>query len=217
MSRVLWFFLLLSATGPLLAAMNVIRPGDATHTVVADGAWFDPAIWQPGVPGEGAVAYVPAGRRVTYAGHGSAGLRGVLVDGRLLFSPDQSSTLRVDTIEVGMQGELLIGTVAEPVRPEVQVRIVFTSVADIDISWDPELLSRGLIAHGRVHIHGARKTVHDKVAVDPLAGQTSLVMAGPRRAGRWAIPWSSPARAIPAGNGTTASAPCATTAPRARC
>lgn len=164
---------------PLLAGMHIIGQGDVTHTAVADGNWFDPATWQPGVPGDGAVALVPAGRSVTYAGHGDARLRGLLVDGRLAFSPQQSSTLKVDTFEVGMAGELVVGTVATPVDPDAQVRIVFTSGSDIDIGWDPDLLGRGLVAHGRVHIHGARKTVHGKVASDPLAGQTSLVMAEP--------------------------------------
>ena len=159
------------------AAMHVFDGTDATHVAVADGPWFDPATWQPAVPGEGAVVHIPAGRSVVYAGHGNAGLRGLLVDGQLHFDPDQSSTMRVDTFEVGMAGEVLIGTVGAPVQPDVLVRIVFTSDTDIDIVQDPQLLGRGLVAHGRVHIHGARKTVHGKVAVDPLAGQTSLQMA----------------------------------------
>lgn len=162
---------------PALAGMHVIGHDDITHTAVADGGWFDAATWDNGVPGNGAVAHVPSGRTVTYAGHATQALHGVLVDGVLRFSTMQSSTLRLDTFEVGMDGFLEIGRVGTPVPPQVQVRVVFTSGSDIDIGWDPELLSRGLIGHGSVHIHGARKTVHGKVAVDPLAGQNTLVMA----------------------------------------
>lgn len=173
--------LLLLVAMPVAAqpGMHVIGHGDVTHMAVADGNWFDPATWNNGVPGAGAIAHVPAGRTVTFAGDSLAGLRGVLVDGLMQFATHQSSTLRVDTLEVGMSGHLRIGTAASPVRADVQVRIVFTSAADIDIGWDPRLLSRGLIGHGKVEIHGARKTVHGKVAVDPLAGQNTLVMARP--------------------------------------
>ncbi len=162
---------------PVFAGMHVIGHDDVTHTAVANGAWFDPATWDNGVPGNGAVAHVPSGRTVNYAGHATEALHGVLVDGVLRFSTAQSSTLRLDTFEVGMDGLLEIGRVGAPVPPQVQVRVLFTSASDIDLGWDPDLLSRGLIGHGTVLIHGARKTVHGKVAVDPMAGQNTLVMA----------------------------------------
>jgi hypothetical protein len=181
MRSIILGWVLLVFVVPLAAqpGMHVIGHDDVTHTAVADGDWFNPATWNNGVPGAGAVAHVPAGRSVTYAGESGAALRGVLVDGQLVFATQQSSTLRVDTFEVGMAGHLRIGTQTAPVQPDAQVRIIFPSDTDIDINWDPTLLSRGLVAHGKVDIHGARKTVHGKVAVDPLAGHTSLVMAQP--------------------------------------
>ncbi len=176
-----WALLLGSAIvfSPAALAMHLIVHGDVTHTAVANGNWFDAATWDVGVPGAGAVARIPSGRTVTYAGVAAGPIRAVLVEGTMRFSSSTTSELMLDTLEVGMGGALYIGTVATPVQADVEVRIVFTSDADIDVSWDPELISRGLIAHGRVEIHGARKTVHGKVAIDPLAGQNSLVLAEP--------------------------------------
>lgn len=159
------------------AAMHLVKPADITHVAMTSGDWFNPAIWNHGVPAADAVAHIPSGIVVNYAGEASEPIRAVLVQGELNFATDQSSTLILDTLEVGMGGHLRIGTVADPVQPQALVRIEFTSSNDIDIAWDPELMSRGLIAHGRVDIHGARKTVHGKLAVDPLAGHTSLTMA----------------------------------------
>ena len=76
-----------------------------------------------------------------------------------------------------MGGHLQIGTVATPIAASGEVRIIFTSASDIDTGWDADLMSRGLIAHGRVDIHGQRKTVHTKLAADPLAGDTTLQLA----------------------------------------
>ncbi len=160
-------------------AMHLIKPADVTHVAVASGDWFDPAVWNAGVPGPGAVAHVPGGIVVGYAGEAAEAIRAALIEGELNFATHQSSTLILDTLEVGMGGHLRIGTVDDPVQPQARVRVVFTSGSDIDLAWDPGLMSRGLVAHGRVDIHGARKTVHDKVAVDPLAGQTALTMAQP--------------------------------------
>ena len=180
MRTTFWLLLfLLGVPGLAAAQMHIIGAQQITHTAIADGNWFDPATWDAGIPGAGAIAHIPAGRNIHYADVASSPIRALLVDGELSFAIDHSSTLILDTLEVGMAGHLRIGTQAAPIQPEVQVRIVFTSATDIDIGWDPLLLSRGLIAHGEVEIHGARKTVHAKVQVDPLAGQTSLVMAAP--------------------------------------
>ena len=176
----IWLLLsLLGVPGLAIAQMNIIGAGQVTHTAIADGDWFDSATWDAGIPGAGAVAFIPAARTIRYDDVASGPIQAILVEGELDFAVDHSSTLILDTLEVGMGGRLRIGTRAAPIQPQVQVRIVFTSAADIDVGWDPGLLSRGLIAHGDVEIHGARKTVHAKVQVDPLAGQGTLLMAAP--------------------------------------
>lgn len=153
----------------------VIGNGDITHTAVASGDWFNAATWDNGVPGSGDTALIPVGLNVSYAGVGAGALSGVRVDGTLTFSPSADSELTLDTLEIEATGALIIGTVANPVTGDVQIR--FTSDTDIDTSADPTLLSRGLIASGAVNIHGGRKTVHAKVAVDPETGHNTLFMS----------------------------------------
>lgn len=158
-------------------AMTVIVDDQITHRVVANGSWFNAATWDNGVPGAGDVAQVPIGFSVAYDGIAVTPVHAIRVDGSLRFATDVSSELLVDTLEVAMSGELSIGTLDDPVQPQAEVRIVFLSGSDIDIVRDPDLISRGLIAHGRVYIHGQRKTVHGKLAVDALQGQTTLQLA----------------------------------------
>ncbi|MEO0370767.1 MAG: hypothetical protein AAF231_04845, partial [Pseudomonadota bacterium] len=47
---------------------------------------------------------------------------------------------------------------------------------DIDTTWDPLLLSRGMIGHGKTEIHGTAKDSHDKVVDDPKIGDTWVDM-----------------------------------------
>ena len=159
------------------SAFALITDAQVTHRAVNSGKWFDASTWDVGVPGVNAIVLVPTGTTVTFAGVVGGTVQAVRVDGLLRFLPCQSSTLVLDTLEVAMSGELRIGTVNAPVQAQAQVRILFRSDRDIDVAWDPELRSRGLLAHGRVQIHGQRKTVHTKVAIDPLAGSTTLQLA----------------------------------------
>jgi hypothetical protein len=49
----------------------------------------------------------------------------------------------------------------------VKAEILIAGDGDIDVAWDPSLLSRGVISHGEVEIHGAEKTAFLKVAAAP--------------------------------------------------
>lgn len=155
----------------------VIDNADITHTAETGGDWFDPSTWDNGVPGDGDTALIPAGIQVDYAGASPDTLYGVRVDGTLTFSPTATSELVLDTLEIEHTGELVIGTADNPVSGSVSIR--FVSDSDIDTITDPDLLSRGLVAGGPITIHGRPKTVHAKVAVDPLAGDDTLTMAAP--------------------------------------
>lgn len=185
MRKCLGFFLLALTCCPAAQAMTLFSSADATHTATSDGDWFNPATWDAGVPDLNAIAYVPAGLSVTYAGQAEHPVRGILISGELHFARDQSSHLMIDTLEVAMGGLLTIGTVDHPIQPDHEVHIEFSSDSDIDVDWDPELMSRGLIGHGRVEIHGQPKTVHLKVADDPLAGQNQLTLVNVPKA--WQI------------------------------
>ena len=148
---------------------------DVTHTAVVSGPWSSGSIWDAGSPGAGAVVHIPHGVIVTYDVISDVRLDRVRVDGVLRFSDSASSRIVLDTLTSEHGGELIVGTLDAPIPPGVTVEIVITSDADIDVARDPMLMSRGVVANGPVRIHGARKTVHGKVARDPLAGDQELV------------------------------------------
>ncbi|SDI61736.1 PA14 domain-containing protein [Lutimaribacter saemankumensis] len=155
--------------------LNLVPRSEATHVAVRDGDWFDPDTWYQGrIPDEGAKVLIPEGVSVKYAGESDESLFTVRVDGELSFATDMDSRLLVDTMIVSKSGRLEIGTEDNPVQDDVNVEIVIANNGDIDVSWDPMLLSRGVISHGEVEIHGAEKTAYTKFAADPMAGDSVI-------------------------------------------
>lgn len=151
-----------------------------THTAIASGAWFDPAIWSGGqVPGDDAEVLVAAGIDVFYSGMGNARLDRVVVDGSLRFAHDASSRIVLDTLIIAPAGSLQIGTTSQPIQSSARVDIVIADRGDIDVAEDPNLSSRGIVSQGSVRIHGATRTSHLKLAVDAVAGDTVLQLAYP--------------------------------------
>ena len=160
------------------ALFNLVKHADATHVAVASGSWFDPSTWEGGVvPGDGARVVIADGVQVDYGGVSDARLFTVRVDGSLRFETDVDSKMVVDTLVVDPHGTLTIGTQDDPVLADVKVDIVIANNGAIDVSWDPMLLSRGVISHGSVEIHGQEKLSHLKVLADPMAGDTSIAFA----------------------------------------
>ncbi|WP_299852817.1 G8 domain-containing protein, partial [uncultured Roseovarius sp.] len=74
-------------------------------------------------------------------------------------------------------GRLEIGTEDNPIEDGVDAQIIIANNGDIDVGWDPSLLSRGVISHGEVEIHGAEKTAYLKVDDAPMAGDTQIKLA----------------------------------------
>ena len=70
----------------------------------------------------------------------------------------------VDTFVVAADGRLEIGTEDEPVAENVKTEILIADNGPIDLKWDPSQLSRGLISHGDVQIHGQAKAVSPESA-----------------------------------------------------
>ncbi|MFZ5615847.1 MAG: Ig-like domain-containing protein [Pseudomonadota bacterium] len=163
-----------------IATMNLVPVSAATHVAVNNGSWFDPNTWANGqVPGDGAKVLIPTGVIVDYDGQSTASIFTVRVDGELDFATDVDTFLEVDTFVVTATGTLTIGSEGNPVDPNVDAVISFADNGPINVAWDPMLLSRGLISHGTVDIHGAEKDAFLKVAVDPLKGDTTLTLEGP--------------------------------------
>jgi hypothetical protein len=82
--------------------------------------------------------------------------------------------MRVDTIVVSLSGRLHIGTQTAPIADNVVARVIIPDAGPIDTEWDPGLVSRGLISRGEVRMYGRYVTPYATLAVDPLAGATSL-------------------------------------------
>jgi hypothetical protein len=160
--------------------MNLVPVASATHVAVADGSWFDPKTWANGqVPGDGAKVLIPQGVTVDYDGKSAASLFTVRVDGEIDFATDVDTFMEVDTFVVASTGTLTIGTAGNPVDPNVSAVISFADNGPINVAWDPMLLSRGLVSHGTVDIHGAEKDAFLRVAVDPMKGDTKLTLETP--------------------------------------
>lgn len=160
-----------------MAMMELVDYQLVTHAVIADGDWCSASIWAEGaIPGDDARVLIPEGFTVTLADVAGARLDTLRVDGSLIFSSSSSSQLTVDTMVVGTLGDWIMGTEENPVQEGVSAEIVIADNGDIDVSWDPMLLSRGIIAHGHTAIHGQEKTVHLKVSQDPSRGDTTLTL-----------------------------------------
>ena len=171
-----------NASSPLssehMAAISLAPRDEATHIAIGNGDWDDPSNWYNGeVPGDDARVLIPDGVTLTYGEVSDARLFTLRVDGHLKFADDVDSKMVVDTIIISPTGELTIGTEANPIPDNVNIDIVFANNGPIDTDWDPMLLSRGMIAHGAVNIHGAVKDSHEKVIDDPQAGDTSIQFA----------------------------------------
>ncbi|MDO3383289.1 G8 domain-containing protein [Gilvimarinus algae] len=158
-----------------MSAHELVAYDRATHATIASGDWCDPSIWHNGaVPGDGARVVIGRDNAVSYALSDTARLHTLRVDGELNFATNSDTRMTLDTLFVDPRGTLTIGTQSQPVNHSVNAEIVFAANGDIDVDWDPLLLSRGLIAHGRLKIHGATKTPHVKLSSHASAGTSAL-------------------------------------------
>ena len=160
------------------AAMDLVPRAESDAVAIESGDWFDPTIWANGkVPVDGDNVLIPEGVTVDYGTVSDIELFAVRVDGKLSFATDSDSQMIFDTMVVTPSGELEIGTVDNPVQANVDVDLIIANNGPIDVEWDPMLLSRGIISHGKASIHGAEKDSHEKVVDDPMQGDTSVTFA----------------------------------------
>ena len=159
------------------AVHNLITSHNATHTAVKNGAWFAASTWKGGkIPGANAKVVIPKGITVDYDSVSNTRLFGLRVDGQIDFATDTDTQMIIDTFVVSSHGTLTIGTEDNPVRGNVQTKILIADNGAINKKWDPQQLSRGIVSHGTVEIHGQAKTSHLRVAVDPSAGDKTLTL-----------------------------------------
>ena len=162
-----------------MAVIDLVPRDAATHVAISDGDWDNPAIWSNGeVPGEDAKVLIPQGVTVNYGSVREEELFTLRIDGKLSFATDVDSKMVFDTMIVAPDGHLEIGTMDNPVDPAVTIDLVVADNGAIDTNWDPLLLSRGIVSHGRAEIHGAKKDSHEKVLNDPAIGDQSVTFNG---------------------------------------
>lgn len=168
------------------AALNLTAYEDATHAAITSGDWCDASIWHnKAVPGDGARVVIPHNTQVSYALQDTARLHTLRVDGELNFATNTDTRMTLDTLLVDPRGTLTIGTSNNPVARDVMAEIIIADNGDIDVDWDPMLLSRGVVIHGTASIHGAPKTSHLKLDSEARAGDSVLTMAS--RPSNWQI------------------------------
>lgn len=162
-----------------MAALALVDYTEVTHAAIVDGDWCNPEVWHnKTIPGENARVVISADVSVRYNLHSDVDLKTLRVDGALYFSTEKNTRLKFDTLYVESRGTLQIGTLSAPLPQEISAELIVTANGNIDVAWDPMLLSRGIIAHGVTQIHGAEKTAHSKVESDPSKGDSLLLLAG---------------------------------------
>ncbi len=156
-------------------AFALVPYSGVTHAAIISGNWSNPAIWQGGkVPSAGAKVLIPNGITIRFDAIMDFSLSTLRIDGHLRFAETFSTRLKADTIVVYTTGALTIGTEAAPIHDNVTATIMIADAGDIDRSWDPYGLSRGLISRGSVEMHGSAVTPYVALSVAPQAGDTEL-------------------------------------------
>jgi hypothetical protein len=157
-----------------------------TVSAARNGRWSDPATWSTNkVPGADAKVLIAAGRDVVYDVEADATLRCIELHGRLAFSTDVNTRMRIVNLTVMEQGALEVGTPDRPVAAHVRAGIL---IADepFDVRIDPAQVGNGIVGLGRVTMHGAAKTpTFARLGDDARSGQTRLRLEQP--ASGWAV------------------------------
>ncbi|MGF1480664.1 MAG: G8 domain-containing protein [Cyanophyceae cyanobacterium] len=164
--------------GEHASLLKLVPHSAATHVAVNDGSWFDAGTWKDGaIPDDDADVLIPKGTKVVYDGKSDASLHTIRVDGTLRFAHNADTKMVIDTFIVAPEGTLNIGTKSQPIQKNKTAQIIIADNGAIDLKWDPDQLSRGLVSHGQVTMHGAEKTVHLKLSKDALAGDKELFLS----------------------------------------
>ncbi len=149
---------------------------------VASGNWSSPSTWSLGrAPIAGDVVSVATSTIVSYDVQSDARLQTIVVQAgaQLNFRTDLSTRVTVANFMVLEGGQLQVGTAANPVAAGVTAEIVFANQA-LNAANDPNQYGNGLIALGKVTMHGAMQSdTFVRLAAEPLAGQTTLTLATP--------------------------------------
>jgi hypothetical protein len=149
-------------------------------TATTSGNWSSAGTWDKGaVPGPGAKVLVNPSVTVTYDISSTTVLECVGVYGILTFSPSATTKLTVEDFMVYHGGELRIGTEGAPITGLASV--VFDCYGTCletgtvgSPGTDPEQFGVGLVAMGKVRMHGEAKTPFVRLAAGATASSSTL-------------------------------------------
>jgi hypothetical protein len=170
--------------GALASTQAVALPGDHVAmlagafkwNVVANtsGAWNDAGTWQGGrVPRDGDNVRIPQGLTVSLTDRQSAALANVYVEGALSFAPNQGTRLIVDTMLVGANAVVQMGTPAQPLQAGSFAELIIQSRA-AEAPLNVAERTRGVIVGGRFTSNGPDKDNMAALAGDARTGSSSL-------------------------------------------
>ncbi|MGH7818950.1 MAG: G8 domain-containing protein, partial [Candidatus Binatia bacterium] len=167
--------------GPAIVAHTDRIPDfGASPTIrsVFSGPWSRATTWSPArVPTAGDVVSITGGTVVTFDTVSKVKTVSVQGGGVLRFRPDVVTSLTVTNLLVREGATLEVGTVNSPVAANVTATITIAN-QPTDTANDPNEYGTGLIALGKVTMHGARRTpTFARLASEPRAGDPSLRLA----------------------------------------
>ncbi|MCA1397019.1 G8 domain-containing protein [Bradyrhizobium sp. BRP56] len=141
------------------AALDLVALCSETDIAASSGDWSAPSTWVQGKPpADGAKVRIPSGLTVKIDKEFTAKIDWIRVDGALVWSTDQATSVKVGTIVVTPDGALEMGTVDHPVSKTVVAKLTFAARTFRDREHDPFDMAGGLISMGAIRIHGAEKT-----------------------------------------------------------
>ena len=115
---------------------------------------------------------------MTYDADSPVELHVVRVDGRLEWATNRDTTMVVETLVGGPSSTISIGRAGDPVRADVEARVIVAGGERIDLRADPERLGHGIVSLGELSVRGAVKTPYSATqGEDLMAGATSARLA----------------------------------------
>lgn len=176
------FVLIISISPQYLLAQvgspfDVVPLTEVTHTANQSGQWTDPTTWDLGVPPQGAKVFIPQGTEVVIDQIISQRIKTIRLEGRLIFSSNNITELKVETIVGGVNSELLIGSSISPIASNLSAKILFIDEGPLDLQSDEGQFGKGLVSLGKVEMSGQEKLTWTSLAISPNAGSTSLALS----------------------------------------
>ncbi len=152
-----------------------------TITSRGSGNWSDVATWNLSrIPQSGDIVKIAPNTTVTYDIESDERINRICVEenAELKFNTYTNTKLRVVTIAVAQDGYLEIGNENNPVYEGQKAEIIFSN-QNIDTSFDPSQYGNGLIALGKVRMHGWYiYPSYMRLAEEAIAGRDTIVIGG---------------------------------------